>query len=133
MFEFQPSRHMLQLEERFDGIAQQLEDQIRARIGEILDQMAVEFRGHEIEYSCAMGSLSLAIDPPLVSEDGERELDCIIDTVGVENSVRWYDDPRQKLFARRALEVFAIDAWLCEATRVNSSELGSITRGTKRG
>jgi len=128
MVSFEPSRHMLQLQERFDRIAQQLEDQIRARIGEFLTQMTAEFPGHEIEYSCAMGSLSLSIDPPLISEDGERELDCIIDTVE-----SWYDDPRQKLFARRALEVFAIDAWLCDATRVNSSELGSIIRGTKRG
>ena len=133
MTPFEPSRHMLQLQERFDRIAQQLEDQIRVRIGEFLTQMTGEFPGHEIEYHCAMGSLSLAIDPPLVSEDGERELDVIVDTVGVENSVRWYDDPRQKLFARRAQEVFAIDAWLCDANRVNSSELGSIVRGTKRG
>jgi len=133
MFEFQPSRRMLQLQERLDGVAQQLEDHVRAKIGEILDQMTAEFPGHEIEYHCAMGSLSLGITPSLVSEDGERELDCIIDTVGVENSVSWHDDLRQKLFIRRALEVFAIDAWLCDATRVNSSELGSIVRGTKKG
>jgi len=130
---FQPTRRMLQLQGRFDGLGNQISELVRAEIGRVLDQMAGEFPGHEIEYDCAMGSLGLSISPPLVSEDGERTLGAIVDTVDVEERVGWYEDPLQKLFVRRALEIFAIDAWLCDATRINSSELGSIVRGTKRG
>ena len=131
---FQPTRRMLQLQERFDGLGSQIVDLMRAEIGRVLDRMAGEFSGHDIEYYCGMGSLGLSISPPLVSENGERVLDSVVYTVDLVGDVmQWYDDHLQKLFVQRAFEIFDIDAWLCGATRCGSSELGSIVRGTKNG
>jgi len=129
---FEPSRRMQTLQDRFDGLANQISAVAREDIAQRLALIAAEFPGHEIEFYCDMGSRSVSVSPPLVSRDDQHIVEVVLDH-DLADRRRWHKDAGLSRFADHVAEIFAVDDWLCEATRVASSELGSITRGIKRG
>jgi len=68
MTPFEPSRRMQTLQDRFDGLANQISAVAREDIAQRLALIAAEFPGHEIEFYCDMGSRSVSVNPPLSAE-----------------------------------------------------------------
>jgi len=131
MVPFEPGYRLQKLQERLDGLVNQIDAVAGKEIARRLELIAALWPNHEFAFCCAMGSRSVSVSPPLVSNDGQHSVEALLDH-DINDRRRWHGDAGLSRFADHVAEIFAVDDWLCQATRVNSSELGSIARGWKK-